>query len=63
MEHIIGRISGRKMLTKLLKPKEAELLTIYGRRGIGTLFGLRSSLTQKGISINTLDQNAIEGWY
>ena len=63
MEHIIGRISGRKMLTKLLKPKEAELLPIYGRRGIGILFGLRSSLTQKGISINTLDQNAIEGWY
>jgi hypothetical protein len=51
------------MLAKLLKPKEAELLDIYGRRRIGTLFGLSSSLTQKGISINTLDQNAIEGWY
>ena len=63
MEHLIGIISGWKMLAKLLKPKEAELLPIYGRRGIGTLFGLRSSLTQKGISINTLDQNAIEGWY
>lgn len=63
MEHLIGIISGRKLLTKLLKPKEAELLDIYGRRRIGTLFGLSLSLTQKGISINTLDQNAIEGWY
>ena len=63
MEHLMGRISGWKMLAKLLKPKEAELLDIYGRRRIGTLFGLSSSLTQKGISINTLDQNAIEGWY
>lgn len=33
MEHIKGRISGRKMLIKLLKPKKAELLPIYGRRG------------------------------
>ena len=32
MEHLIGIISGWKMLAKLLKPKEAELLPIYGRR-------------------------------
>jgi hypothetical protein len=52
MEHLIGRISGRKLLTKRLKLKEAELLDIYGRR-IGTLFFLPSSLTPKGIFINT----------
>ena len=63
MEHLIGRISGRKLLTKRLKLKEAELLDIYGHRRIGKLFGLHSSLTQKGISINTLNQNTIEGWY
>ena len=32
MEHLIGIIPGWKMLAKLLKPKEAELLPIYGRR-------------------------------
>jgi hypothetical protein len=52
MEHLIGRISGRKLLTKRLKLKEAELLDIYGRR-ISTLFGLPSSLAPKGVSINT----------
>lgn len=53
MEHLIGRISGRKLLTKQLKLKGAELLDIYGRQRISTLFGLPSSLAPKGISINT----------
>jgi hypothetical protein len=53
MEPIMERISGRKLLTKRLKLKEAELLDIYGRRRISTLFGLPSSLAPKGISINT----------
>jgi AAA+ ATPase superfamily predicted ATPase len=62
MEQVIGRTEEKRLLQKIEKSGESELLAVYGRRRIGKTYLIRNGFSKmlafefSGIHHATLDQ-------